>query len=81
MEQKECKPLSDEFLENFLLEAQHYSGLPLLNPISIHYIQCLRMANFADDLLPTLMEDLIGGYMMLVHDVHRLNRTWKSYDW
>ena len=50
-------------------------------PISIHYIQCLRTANFADDLLPTLMEDLIGGYMMLVHDVHQLNRTWKSYDW
>lgn len=81
MEQKECKPLSDEFLENFLLEAQHYSGLPLINPLSIHYIQCLRTANFADDLLPTLMEDLIGGYMMLVHDVHQLNRTWKSYDW
>ena len=81
MEQKECKPLSDEFLENFLLEAQHHSGLPLINSISIHYIQYLKMANFADDLLPTLMEDLISGYMMLVHDVHRLNRTWKSYDW
>ena len=81
MEQKEYKPLSDEFLENFLLEAQHCSGLPLINPISIHYIQCLRMANFANDLLPTLMEDLIDGYMMLVHDVHQLNRTWKSYDW
>ena len=81
MEQKEYKPLSDEILENFLLEAQHCSGLPLINPISIHYIQCLRMANFANDLLPTLMEDLIDGYMMLVHDVHQLNRTWKSYDW
>lgn len=81
MEQKECKPLSDEFLENFLLEAQHRSGLPLVNPISIHYLRCLRMARFADDLLPTLMDDLIGGYMMLVHDVHQQTRTWKSYDW
>ena len=81
MQEKECKPITEKFIEKFLMKAQSHSGLPLINPISIHYIQCLRTVNFANDLLPTLMEDLIGGYMVLVHEIHQRNKTWKSYDW
>lgn len=81
MEPKESKLLTSEFLEQFLLEAQHYSGLSLFNPISVHYTQGLSMAAFSDDLLPTIMGDLIAGYMSLVHEVHRKTKTWKSYDW
>lgn len=81
MEEKECKPLTSEFLEQFLLEAQHHSGLPLINPLSIYYLQALSMVVVPDDLLDSMMDEVINGYMTLVHKVHRRNKTWKSYDW
>ena len=81
MEEKECKPLSAEFLEQFLLEAQHHSGLPLINPISVYYLQALSMVAVPDDLLDNMMDEVISGYMTLVPEVHRRNKTWKSYDW
>lgn len=81
MEENKCKPLTEEFLEQFLLEAQHHSGLPLINTVSVYYLQWLSRANFSDNLLPTLMDDLITGYMSLVHKIYKQTKTWKSYDW
>lgn len=81
MKEKECKPLSEEFLKQFLLEAQHHSGLPLINPLSMYYVQILSRADFSEDLLPNLMEKLISKYMINVYEIHKQTKNWKSYDW
>lgn len=79
--EKECKPLTGEFLEQFLLEAQHRSGLPYINRLSVYYLQNLSQVAVPDDLLDHMMDEVINGYMILVHEVHRRTKTWKSYDW
>lgn len=79
--EKEYKPLTDEFLKQFLLEAQHRSGLPLINHLSTYYLQNLSLVTISDDLLDDMMEEIINGYMILVHEIHRRTKTWKSYDW
>ncbi len=81
MEEKGCKLLTSEFLEQFLLEAQHHSGLLLINPLSVCYLQTLSRVAVPDDLLGNMMDEVINNYMVLVHKIYKRNKTWKSYDW
>lgn len=75
------KPIPSKFIEEFLLRAQHHSGLPLLNLISCIYIEWLNNIDIVEDLLPTLMDDLLNHYMTVVHKIYHENKAWKSYDW
>ena len=78
---EECKPLTGKFIEDFLMEAQHRSGLPFYNPISLHYVTALSSTAVPDSLLDTVMEDFINAYMIISHELYRRHKTWKSYDW
>lgn len=55
----ELKPITEEFIEQFLLEAQHRSGLPLINPISAYYAQALLAVRAPDPMLDTIMTSLL----------------------
>lgn len=81
MPEKECKPVSEEFIERFLMEAQSHSGLPFVNPISVYYTQALCAIRVPDDLLDNVMDEFINAYMKISHEMYHRNKTWKSYDW
>ena len=81
MQEKECKPITKEFIEKFLIEAQNHSGLPFINPISMYYAQVLTSISIPDDLLEDLMNKFINTYMVISHEIYMKNKTWKSYDW
>ena len=81
MQEKECKPITKEFIHNYLREAQSHSGLPLDNSVSAYYAQALTIINVPDDLLEYTMDNFINAYMTVSHEVYRINKKWKSYDW
>lgn len=78
---EEMKPLTEEFIEQFLLEAQHRSGLSFFNPISLYYANALTMIEASDSLRDTIMDEFINNYMIITHKLYHRNKTWKSYDW
>lgn len=78
---QESKPITDKFILDFLLEAQHRSGLPAVNPISAHYATNISRVNIPDELLEYLFTSLIDNYMVLVHKMYRYNKTWRDCDW
>lgn len=81
MQEKECKPITTEFIEKFMMEAQHRSGLPFFNPISVYYANGLSMISAPDSMLDTIMDKFINNYMIITHTLYHRNKTWKSYDW
>lgn len=78
---EELKPITEEFIEQFLLEAQHRSGLPLINPISAYYAHALLAVRAPDSMLNTIMDEFINNYMIITHTLYHRTKTWKSYDW
>ena len=81
MQEKECKPITEKFIEKFLMEAQSHSGLPLINPISIYYANVLSTINVPDDLLNHVMNSFINEYMYTSHEICKRNKKWRSCDW
>lgn len=81
MPEKECKPITEEFIEKFLLEAQSHSGLPAVNEISLYYVIALSAISVPDDLLDHVMNEFLNTYMKVTHEFYMRNKTWKSYDW
>lgn len=81
MPEKECKLITEEFIEKFLMEAQSHSGLPLINPISIYYAKTLSIIRVPDDLLNNVIDSFISDYMYTSHEICKRNKKWKSYDW
>lgn len=81
MQEKECKPITKEFIEEFLMEAQSHSGLPFANQISLYYAEALSRINAPDDLLDDIMNEFVNAYMKVSHEVYMRTKTWKSYDW
>lgn len=81
MREKECKSITKEFVEQFLLEAQSHSGLPIVNKISAMYVDALKFIAVPDDLLDYVMDQFLNNYMMTVHMVYNRTKKWKSYDW
>lgn len=78
---EELKPITERFIEEFLLEAQHRSGLPLLNSVSAYYANALSMIAAPDSMLNTIMDEFINNYMKITHLLYHKKKTWKSYDW
>ena len=81
MQEKECKPITEEFIEKFLMEAQSHSGLPIINPISIYYAKALSIIRVPDDLLNNVMDSFISDYMYTSHEICKRNKKWRSCDW
>ena len=81
MREKEYKPITKKFIEQFLLEAQSHSGLPIVNKISAMYVDALKFIAVPDDLLDSVMDQFLNNYMMTVHMVYNRTKKWKSYDW
>lgn len=81
MPEKECKPITEEFIEKFLLKAQSHSGLPAVNEISLYYVTALSAMLVPDDLLDHVMNEFLNAYMKITHELYMRNKTWKSYDW
>lgn len=50
MQEKECKPITEKFIERFLMETQSHSGFPFINSISMCYAQALTSIDTPDDL-------------------------------
>lgn len=73
--------MTEEFIEQFLLEAQSHSGLPAVNDISLYYVTALSAIVAPDDLLDHIMNEFLNAYMKVTHELYRRNKTWKSYDW
>lgn len=81
MPEKEYKPITEEFIEKFLMEAQSHSGLSLINPISIYYAKALSIIRVPDDLLNNVMDSFISDYMYTSHEICKRNKKWRSCDW
>lgn len=73
--------MTEEFIKQFLLEAQSRSGLPAVNDISLYYVTALSAIVAPDDLLDHIMNEFLNDYMKVTHEFYRRNKTWKSYDW
>lgn len=73
------------FIEEFLLKAQHHSGLPWFNATCIGYMAWLsaRVDNncLTGPSLEEAIESTLNEYMIEVHENYHKNKTWKSYDW
>lgn len=71
-----------EYLEKFLLEFTHHSGLPYLNTLSVYYLGALQSIAISDNLsLDDVVEQFVNAAMQLCHRVYAHTKTWKSYDW
>ena len=81
MQEKECKPITKEFIEKFLIEVQNHSGLPFINPISMYYAKALSIIRVSDDLLNNVMDSFISDYMYTSHEICKRNKKWRSCDW
>lgn len=81
MPENKSKPITKEFIEKFLLEAQSHSGLPAINEISLYYVTALSVISVPDNLLDNVMNQFINAYMQNIHKLYIKNKTWKSYDW
>lgn len=81
MQEKKCNPLTDNFILQFLYEAQSHSGLPYMNKISIGYLTTLLEINVPDDLLDYVMDTFLNNYMIVSHNLYNKTKSWKSYDW
>lgn len=73
------------YLAEFLLKAQHHSGLPWTNPSCINH--AVKLSAVVDDcffsgFLPeNAVEAALNDYMIEIHKNYRKNKKWKSYDW
>lgn len=80
MQEKEHNPITNEFINKFLLEAQSHSGLPFINNISLEYVKALCMINAPDNLLDRIIDIFVNSYMRVTHELYMKNKKWKSYD-
>ncbi len=72
---EELNPISDKFIEEFLLQAQHHSGLSYVNKISLYYVNMLKIVLTKDSLLEHMMSRFINSYMITIHNLYKRNKT------
>lgn len=79
---EKCSSIPSRYIEKFLLEFRHRSGLPLINEISIFYVSALLRVEISNDLsLDYTINKFVNAALIVAHEAYHTTRRFKSYDW